>query len=169
MFQPAHHHARPNLFLGIALTKTQRHAKSVQKMTLARSKYLEAKQKAIQKGKTFYPDDPKGEGKSAWKAWQKWRGKAGERAMALAEKAEKQCRLDPLQAAELQRDMASAMVEDPTAILLAVESGQLPASALDATLSEPGPLDVIPAWAFYGGGAAAAVAGLLLLRAIFRR
>jgi hypothetical protein len=174
MFQPQHDfmhltHARPNLFLGIAVTKKQKHAKAVQKVTLARSQYLEAKQKALSQGKTVYPDDPKGEAKAKWKSWQKWRGKAGERALKLAEDAEKKGRLDPLQAAALQRDMADAMAEDPGAALAAMEAGQLPADYLDATLSDPSAVSTIPPWAIYGGGAVLVVGGLLVLRSIFRR
>lgn len=161
-------YARPNLFLGIALTKTQRHAKAVGKATKARSQYLAARQKALGKGQTVVPEDPAGKAKSEWKSWQKWRGKAGERALKLLEAAEKKGRLDPAQAAALNHDMAAAMIEDPAAVLAAVEAGHLPAEVLQDTLSDPNDVG-IPTWALVGGGAVVAVGGLLLLRSFLRR
>lgn len=129
--------ARHNGFLGIPLSAAERHARATKKLTESKSKYLLCKQEQLNKGKTPYPEDPKGPCKTHWKGWQRWRGKAGERAMKLAEEAERRGAFDPELQAALSADMASAMVENPGAVSAAVvaEGGDVTATAGDTAAS----------------------------------
>jgi len=103
--------ALQNPFLGIALTKAQRHAKATQKKTLFKTKYLRCKAKTEAKGKAAYPDAGAKSCKVAYNKWQKHRGKAGQRAMKLAARLEKKGKYDPTLKAALDADMAAAMGE----------------------------------------------------------
>lgn len=103
--------ALQNPFLGIALTKAQKHAKSAQKKTLFRTKYMRCKAKQEAKGKTVYPDPGAKKCKAAYNKWQKHRGKVGERAMKLASKLERKGKLDPQLKAALDEDLAASAAE----------------------------------------------------------
>lgn len=144
----------------LPLTKKQKHAYALKQEALYRNRFLECKQKAILKGKTQYPEDPKGDCKSSWKSWQKWRGKAGERALAVAEAAEKKGVLDPAAAYALQADAARALNEDPYAIMQA--ASQLPVDQQDAYLQETLTTGGVPTWVWVGGAAAAGTVMLVL-------
>lgn len=106
-------YALPNTFLGIVLTKQQRYAKAVSQAEKNKNQYVSCKNKQINKGKIPFPEDPKGNCKTDWKQWQKWRGKKGERALKLAERMEKQGRLEPSLAQELQAIQIEAQNETP--------------------------------------------------------
>lgn len=168
MFQPAtvahinSAYARPNLRIGpinIPITKNERHASAVSKRELNKTKYLECKAKAQAKGKGVYPIDPKGDCKSKYKSWQKWRGKAGERALKLAEQAERKGRLDPELATALQADMATGLAETSTAPISGYED-----APLDYATQPASSLPVIAV----GGGVLLLGSGLLYLL-FFRR
>ena len=156
--------ARSNGFLGINWTKKQKYAAAIEKEALYKQRYLECKQSKTNKGKIPYPDDPKGPCKASWKDWQKWRGKAGERAIALAEQAERKGKLDPLAAAELQADAARSMAEDPIAVMQ--QAIALPEDQVDVVLGETLSTSSGPPWLLLGGGA---VAGTLILVLLLRR
>ena len=119
---------------GIPVTKKARHAAAVGKETLFRNKYFECKQAKINKGKTVYPDDPKGKCKTKWKAWQKWRGKAGKRAIKVAEAAEKKGRLDPEAQAFLEADTIRSLNISPSAQLMSAQA--MPDAQAEAYLEE---------------------------------
>ena len=144
----------------IPLTKKQRHAHAIKQETLYRNRYLECKQASMLKGKGIYPDDPKGACKTKWKGWQKWRGKAGENALKVAEAAEKKGRLDPMAAAALQADAARAMAEDPNVTMQMAQ--QLPPEQQDAYLEETLSANKIP-WLWLGGAAAVGTLGLIFI------
>ena len=105
------HSALQNPFLGIALTKAQKHAKSTQKKTLYRTKYLRCKQSKTNKGKAVYPEAGAKKCKGQYKKWQKHRGKAGTRALKLSDKLEKKGKLDPELEEAILRDIDDSKME----------------------------------------------------------
>jgi hypothetical protein len=108
--------ALSNPFLGIALTKAQKHAKSTQKKTLYRTKYMRCKQKQENKGREAYPAPGSKKCDGQYKKWQKHRGKVGERALKLSAKLDKKGKLSPELSEALQKD-----IEDSAAESLPVE------------------------------------------------
>jgi hypothetical protein len=114
-------------FLGMPVSKKARHANAVKNETFHRNKYLECKQKQINKGQTVFPEGKKC--KKQYNKWQKWRGKQGERAMKVAEKAERKGRLDPEAKAFLDADLARAMGQDSDAAMAMAASGDPNADA----------------------------------------
>lgn len=148
---------------GIPVTKKARHAAAVGKETLFRNKYLECKQAKINKGKTVYPDDPKGKCKTKWKAWQKWRGKAGKRAIKVAEAAEKKGRLDPEARAFLDQDVARSMSISPSDQLMSAQMmpDEQAEMYLEENYSVGGPSTVVYV---AGGLTAVSIVAYLLLR-----
>lgn len=137
-----------------------KHAEAVKKQTLYRNKFLECKQKQLNKGNPVVPEDPNGKCKRAWKRWQKWRGKAGEEAIKVLEKAEKRGRLDPIAEQFLLADQARSMA-DPMAAVDAAAG--LPPAEQDAYLSETLTVDSGLPWGWLAGGAVVGTLGLIFL------
>lgn len=139
----------------------QRHSDAVQKETLYRNRYLECKQKQINKGNTVVPDDPGGKCKQKWKKWQKWRGKAGDQALKVLEAAEKKGRLDPVAESFLIADQARAMAEDPASTV--ASAAGLPPAEQDAYVSETLTIDSGMPWGLLAGGAVVGTLGLIFI------
>ncbi len=91
--------------------KRQKHAKSVQRKTLYKTKYLTCKQSKTNKGKAVYPEAGAKKCKSQYKKWQKHRGKTGERALKLSDKLEKKGKLDPELEEALLQDIENSDME----------------------------------------------------------
>jgi hypothetical protein len=159
--------ARQNPFLGIALTKAQRHAKAIQKKTLYRTKYMRCRQAQKNKGKTVYPDPGAAKKcKGEYNKWQKYRGKAGTRAMKLSAKLEKKGKLDPELQALLEQDIADSALEptiDPSLTDAELATMDIPIDESTTSLDEEE--GGIPMWAIAAGGlAVVGTVGFLLLR-----
>jgi hypothetical protein len=157
--------ARSNPFLGIALTKEQKHAKSVQKKTLYKTKYEKCKTAKEAKGHTVYPDEGGKKCKSKYKKWQKHRGKVGERALKLTDKLDKKGKLSPELRADLDKNIADA--EDETQIDPELTDSELAMMEIDLSGEEDTITDESDNTLMYAAGAVVvlglAVGGVLLL------
>lgn len=160
-----------NPFLGIALTAKQKHAKAVSKKTLYRDKYLTCRARRLKKGKPSYPDlGAKGHCKSQYNKWQKYRGKAGEKAMKLASKLESKGKLDPELEMWLKRDVLESENEGPRVAGSATSSvsssmTEFEPSTLEDQMIDEGYIEEGPNWLLIGGGlAAAGFVGWMMLR-----
>lgn len=111
------HRAIPNkslisaITLGIVKTKKDKHASAVGKLIYHQDRYFACKARREKKGKPAYPDvgaSGLSSCKVEYNKWQKYRGKAGEKASKLASKLEAKGKLDPGLKKALDQDMAKA-------------------------------------------------------------
>lgn len=144
-------YARPNTFLGIALTKQQRYNKAASKAEKNKVEYLKCKSRVLNKGQIPYPEDPKGSCKTDWKQWQKWRGKKGERALKLAERLEAQGKLEPNLAVELRALQTEAQNETATSLASTFEPSAEFEQMTDEDLALATEVDTGTNWVLVGG------------------